>query len=190
MEKKIDRRIIKTRKAIRKAFAELLKVKKYDQITVKDIADTADISRKTFYYYYQGAWQIREEIENEIIQLFANKADEETVDEYINNPAKLFEDLNLVLDDYSDFFSAIMSNENNVYLIRKLAYVFGEKLKEALREKKNIDESRLDLAVKYSIMGVFIVYQDWFTSVPKKPIKEVCENLGDVMFNGLNGLLK
>lgn len=190
MEKKLDRRIIKTRKAIRKAFAELLKVKDYNQITVKDIADTADISRKTFYYYYQGVWQIKEDIENEIIQLFAKRADEETVNEYIKNPTKLFEDLNAVLDDYSDFFSAIMSNENNVYLIRKLAYVFGGKLKEGLREKKAIDENRLDLAVKYTIMGVFIVYQDWFTSDPKKPIKEVCENLGDVMFNGLNSLIK
>ena len=46
-EKKTDRRVIKTKRAIRNAFAELLSHKDINDITIKDIADTADINRKT-----------------------------------------------------------------------------------------------------------------------------------------------
>ena len=48
----MDRRIVKTRKAIRCAFAELLTQKTMQEITIKDIAETADINRKTFYAHY------------------------------------------------------------------------------------------------------------------------------------------
>ena len=45
----MDRRVIRTKKAIRNAFAQLLSVKKLEDITVKDIAELADINGKTFY---------------------------------------------------------------------------------------------------------------------------------------------
>lgn len=53
-EKKTDRRVIKTKKAIHMAFVKLLSQKSVNEITVKDIADEADINRKTFYNYYSG----------------------------------------------------------------------------------------------------------------------------------------
>lgn len=45
-EKKVDRRIAKTKKAIYRAFAQLLSEKNINDITIKDIADRADINRK------------------------------------------------------------------------------------------------------------------------------------------------
>ena len=46
-EVKQDRRVMKTKKAIRSAFARLLAEKDIDRITVKDIAEAADVNRKT-----------------------------------------------------------------------------------------------------------------------------------------------
>ena len=64
---KIDRRILKTKRAIRNAFAELLSTKDIAEITIKEIADAADINRKTFYSYYRDVYQIVDEIENEVV---------------------------------------------------------------------------------------------------------------------------
>lgn len=69
-EKKPDRRVLKTKKAIRNALAQLLAEKELEEITVKEVADTADINRKTFYNYYAGVHQVIDEIENEIISTF------------------------------------------------------------------------------------------------------------------------
>ena len=57
----MDKRILKTKRAIKNAYAELLSYKNINDITIKDIADGANISRKTFYFYYQGIWEIDEE---------------------------------------------------------------------------------------------------------------------------------
>ena len=63
-EKTVDRRVIRTKKAIREAFAKLLTEKDINDITISDIAELADINRKTFYNYYDGIYQVVDEIEN------------------------------------------------------------------------------------------------------------------------------
>ena len=47
MERKTDLRIIKTKKAIKTAFLNLLKENKYHNITISAISETALINRKT-----------------------------------------------------------------------------------------------------------------------------------------------
>ena len=59
----MDRRIRKTKQAIVTAFLELLDEKKdIDKISITDITKRADISRSTFYFHYNGTYELVDEI--------------------------------------------------------------------------------------------------------------------------------
>ena len=51
-EKKLDRRVVRTRKAIMRAYEKLLVEQDFSKITVSAISREADIDRKTFYLHY------------------------------------------------------------------------------------------------------------------------------------------
>nr|UWI50504.1 TetR/AcrR family transcriptional regulator [Clostridioides difficile] len=64
----IDRRTIRTKKMIRFALAELIDEKGFNNISVTDLTQRADINRGTFYLHYVDKYDLLEKIENEIIQ--------------------------------------------------------------------------------------------------------------------------
>jgi AcrR family transcriptional regulator len=53
MEKRIDRRKIRTRKQLRDALLVLILEKGYDAVTIEDITERADLGRTTFYLHYK-----------------------------------------------------------------------------------------------------------------------------------------
>ena len=48
-----DRRVRRTRAALRDAFLALVSEKGYEKITIQDILDRADVGRSTFYVHYR-----------------------------------------------------------------------------------------------------------------------------------------
>ena len=58
-----DRRVVRTKAAILDAFWSLLEERDYIRITVSDLADRAQINRKTFYVYYNSMDDLVGEVE-------------------------------------------------------------------------------------------------------------------------------
>ena len=63
-QEKQDRRSRRTRHLVTKAMAELLQEKRYEDITVRDILDRADIGSSTFYAHYFD----KEDVQASLIQ--------------------------------------------------------------------------------------------------------------------------
>ena len=65
----------KTRKLIRKTFAEMLSEKKeMSKISVSELAKRADINRGTFYSHYDDIYAVAEDYENELLAKFFDNA--------------------------------------------------------------------------------------------------------------------
>ncbi len=67
-----DRRVKRTKKALREAFLKLLETKTVDQITVTELTSLADVNRATFYFYYTDILDMLQQIQNEVYQLFVD----------------------------------------------------------------------------------------------------------------------
>ena len=55
-----DRRVRKTKKALRQGLVSLLEKKKLKDITVRELTDTVDLHRGTFYVHYRDIYELRE----------------------------------------------------------------------------------------------------------------------------------
>lgn len=71
-----DRRVIKTRRAIRTALLELLSSDDAGDITARDVAERALISKKTFLAHYGSVSSAIDEMEEEAIEAIADVLDE------------------------------------------------------------------------------------------------------------------
>jgi AcrR family transcriptional regulator len=59
---KVDRRILKTQESMKKAVIELMTEKNFDDITIQDIADRANINRGTIYLHYQDKFDLLDKL--------------------------------------------------------------------------------------------------------------------------------
>ncbi len=185
----IDRRVVKTKRAIKSAFAELLSTKSIDQITVTDIANTADINRKTFYRYYADVDALVEEIENEIIDRYVVGINATDFSQWPEETDLLFSHLDTVVKDEIDFFGHLISSEENYAFLLKASEALKTKIKESLLAKFPAYEEKIDLVLDFSIAGVAAVYREWFNSQQNKNLEEVAEEINVLLFSGICGLL-
>ena len=105
------RNAIRSRKLIRKAFAEILSEKKdIDKVTVKEVVERADISKSTFYSHYVDIYAVIEEFGNEIIDLV-----KETINEYSKAHKEEFvpylKKINTVLKENEDLYKMLLSSD-------------------------------------------------------------------------------
>ncbi len=188
--KTIDRRTRKTKKAIRHAFAELLSQKDINDITIRDIADLADINRKTFYNYYSGIYQIVDEIENEIVSTYEKVLGEVDIKRDLKNPYRIFERLTSIINTDLDFYGYLLSMRENVSLVSKIVTMLKAKTKEALHPQIEIDETTADIVLDYAISGMIAVYQQWFNSDRRQSIEEISSTISILFFQGFSGILE
>ncbi|HEU4776517.1 MAG TPA: TetR/AcrR family transcriptional regulator [Telluria sp.] len=69
-----DRRIVKTKLALRDAMLSLLASKGWDDMTIQEICDAANVGRSTFYVHYQSKDELLSEGLNDLRDLLAGQA--------------------------------------------------------------------------------------------------------------------
>jgi AcrR family transcriptional regulator len=124
---KRDRRIARTQQLLSSALMELVVERGYNEITIQDIVDRADVSRATFYLHYRDKDEL----------LFASM--EKIYDGLVNDhkdwehpdfSAPLDEDVLCEAGDYehvaeyADFYRAMLSKNGSVgFVLRVMSYL-------------------------------------------------------------------
>lgn len=170
-EKK-DRRIRRTKKALKEALIEILKDKNVEGVTVSELANRADITRATFYQYYRDPVDMLEKLQEEI------SADlEKIVEKTEGGDAAGFFSLlfHYFYDDKmrAEILSFSVRNQTGY---EKLGYYIHNKY--MLRWKdKYIDKSRKQYEYYryYIVFGCIAVVENWVRGGIKETPEEMTE---------------
>ena len=186
----IDRRGVKTKRAIKEAFAKLLTQKDINDITISDIAAEANINRKTFYNYYDGIYEVVGEIEDDIVRLIDKEVTGIGFQNSLQSPYLIFEKLTKVINTDTDFFGYLLGMNANVSLESKIADLLKSKFKMFVLQDVEISELRLNLMTEFIISGMVAVYRRWFNSDRSEPIETISEEMKLLAFEGINGFME
>ncbi|MBQ3953441.1 MAG: TetR/AcrR family transcriptional regulator [Ruminococcus sp.] len=192
MEKKpksVDRRVLKTKRAIRNAFAKLMVEKDINDITIMELADTADINRKTFYNYYSGVYQVVEDIERDILTSYEELLGGIEFKQYMNTPYSLFERFSLLINMDPEFFGYLLSMNGNVNLITRIMRLLKDKTCEVMVAQLDLDAYKADIMLDFVLSGMLSVYQHWFNSEQSISAEEVSQIISTMSFSGINGII-
>jgi AcrR family transcriptional regulator len=125
----IDRRILKSKRALKQGVITLLKTKDFKEITVTDIVLAADLNRGTFYKHYQYKEDLLNEIIDDVItdliesyrEPYINKENFE-VDKLTTSAIKVFDHVS----QYADFYSLIVQSTTLAGFQYKMTNVLKE----------------------------------------------------------------
>ncbi|MDY3846623.1 MAG: TetR/AcrR family transcriptional regulator [Eubacteriales bacterium] len=187
---KCDRRVIKTKRAIKSAFIKLLSEKNMNNITIKEIADLADVDRKTIYNYYRGTYMIMEEIEAELVDSFMRVTDDLNFENLVNRPLRVFDTLSDVINDNIELYGELMKIDSSSQIVKKITQYLKEKIKQSLENVHLKDSRRTDFVSEYITTGLIAVYQSWFNSDRSYSLEKLSSDVGTIVLYGMKELLK
>ena len=173
VQKKEDRRVIRTKKAIRSAFAALLSEKDYNDITVTDIADRADINRKTFYNYYRNTEELVKDIENEAIATFDTILNDLKVHNILNDPALIVTRISDAVNNNLDYFRDFLIMSKNAVLFSRIAGSLKLQIKRILAEQDVLNPLKAEILSIYITSGTLSVYREWIFNGEQEPREEL-----------------
>lgn len=111
-----DRRVVRTRKAVRRALIELMEERGFDGFTVNDLCARADINRGTFYNHYHDKDDLLASLEQELfdrLDSFQEQMAEMSLVTVVmlnatKQPLPLLVDLFSYLHEQGDFLHAVL----------------------------------------------------------------------------------
>lgn len=158
----INRSSIKTKKAIRIAFAELLKEKKeLRKISVSELVKKADINRGTFYIHYDSIYDLAEEFEAEIIE---NLSIENISTFSIENMHLYFNEVFKYIKENEQIYRMLLFSDDPLLFLNKLNKRISNDLFELLNNNEQIKQSKsLQFDVSFFVDGIVIQLMRYFT---------------------------
>lgn len=185
MNKKIDLRIIKTKKNIYNSILSIMRDKPFEEIKVSDICEKALINRSTFYAHFNDKYELLycliSDLNKELTNVLNSNESFENSKEYYMKMIELF--LNHI-DKNIDTYSAIIKNNKNSILMDMIYDTLLNDIKSNLK-KNNTINIPIDFVSKFYIGAVINVGIDYLRN-PKNISKEkVIEYLNQLLPNNI-----
>ena len=185
---KTDRRVLKTRAAIKAALDKLVKEQGMDKLTVSALAREANIDRKTFYLHYDSIDALIDSTASDMVQDIISTIDPDRL------RADPGEQVRLTLAHVNEKICADV--ELYAYMANNLSmdFVVGhiEKALVHYAQTYGVESLPRELLAdgdpgyyrpRFYLAGAVSVYSEWLCSDRRRPIEDVAEVVADALIN-------
>ncbi|MNB79130.1 HTH-type transcriptional regulator MtrR [compost metagenome] len=175
---KVDRRILKTQEALKTAVIELMTEKSFDDITIQDLSDRANVSRGTVYLHYMDKYDLLDKlIETHIDELRERCRAAADLD---------FVTGSVVWTEYFEqnyaFFSTMLASKGAPFFRNRFLELIIDEFQDEVDNTKGKNEGlNKDLVVHFVASSYVGVVEWWFTNERPVPHQVLAEQLGTLL---------
>lgn len=174
----LDRRTRKTRKAISDAFWKLMQEKDFDDITINDITDAADIHRATFYLHYQDKYDWLERTITSLLRGLVEREDRNLLVDR-ETTEKTFIGTFRYFDDNFEFYSIMLKNKGTLFFQQRFKELIVEQF--MLRNNQKPGQSpEFDFAVQFSASATVGSIEWWIRNNRPLSAEEMAERMAAI----------
>jgi len=173
-----DRRVRKTKQALREGLAELLVEKNIQQITVKELADKVDIHRSTFYANFEDISDLYNHMEDvaiEEISLIVSSS-------YVFEPRTFFEMLLVYISENQQISHLFFGGRVSKTFHNRITELFSDSYLDYLCGKYNLDRENEQLKYYelFCFAGTLAVIEKWINGEISYSNDELVKMLVDI----------
>ena len=179
-EETMDRRVRKTRRILRQCLTTLLKEKKIQEITVREIAEMADINRGTFYLHYKDVYDLME---------LEEVLDHHSVQDLMVQPSLIFKELYPMVQKNSDIISLLMGQNGDLSFVNRLQAILRERFVQHWPDLNDWgDPDSLEAYSSFIVTGCIGVVQYWLDSGMREGPEHMAALTEHFILKGIKGL--
>ena len=158
---KQDRRVLRTKACIRRAFMELMEEKEFAKITVMELSERAGINRKTFYTYYDGMESLISQIETEILEKYRPLLESIDLKNGTFDALVFFREFNRNIEQDIGIFQLLDDAGRLPQLSLRGKNIIIDTFLKQFHED---DEARYALFAEYASAGLLSMFSQWVSS--------------------------
>lgn len=177
--KKEDQRVRLSKQLLRNGLISLLKEKSIHKISVREICDTAEINRTTFYKYYGSQYDLLEDIETVLL----DELSEKITDNPDKQQSRLVQILYFISDN-KNIFKLLVNNNIDIAFPQKMLYL--PEIQKSLSEFTKREEFApySDYTYEFLVNGGYCIIRKWINQEKR----ESPEELADYIYSLYNSM--
>ncbi|RIO00403.1 TetR/AcrR family transcriptional regulator [Mammaliicoccus sciuri] len=193
-----DRRVRKSKRAIKQAFIQLLTENNLDRITIQQISDLADVNRGTLYLNYEDKYALLDEMENEQIEEIKGYVDirkmdlsTKTSDRFIEEFAnKVIKNVITHIEQNMEFYQVILNLERKSQIEEQLADIVRSNIKHLIGNKDNVFGIPENYYLSYVVGSMMSMIKYWVSDENRVSVEELVNYVSTIASTGPLSIMK
>ena len=185
----VDRRVRKTRRQLRECLITLLKEKKVQDITVRELTDMADLNRGTFYLQYKDVFDLLEKTEAELQEDFNQLVCKHDAVDLKQRPSVIFNEIYSLVYDNADLIEILLGENGDLNFVNRLKQLIREKcLKDWMEVFRSGNAAAFDAFFSFIVSGCIGLVQYWLQTGLKETPEQMAKLTEHIITKGIGVL--